>query len=145
MVLNLAINSLQEETDYLNNVFWHTNSLWLWRWLPHSLSKRQSLPTTTVLFSTMLNLVIMLKVLINLSCLTMKLCFCHSQAIFSISIKIIANKDAQQALLTEWTLWRPCRHSPFNWTPDVRAGFINKLKSLLCNFILVRAYKSRKA
>ena len=31
----------------------------------------------------------------------MKLCFCHSQAIFSISIKIIANKDAQQALLTE--------------------------------------------
>ena len=75
----------------------------------------------------------------------MKLCFCHSQAIFSISIKIVANKDAQQALLTEWTLWQPCRHSPFNWTPDVRAGFINKLKSLLCNFILVRAYKSRKA
>ena len=74
-VLNLAINSLQEETDYLNNVFWHNNSLWLWRWLPHSLSKRQSLPTTTVLFSTMLNLVIMLKVLINLSCLTWSCAF----------------------------------------------------------------------
>ena len=146
MVLNLAVNSVQDETDYLNNVFWHNNSLWLWRWLPHSLSKCQSLPTTTVLFSTMLNLVIMLNVLINLSCLTWSCArFCHSQAIFSISIKIIADKDAQQALLTEWTPRRPCRHSPFNWTPDVRAGFINKLKSLLCSFILVRAYKSRKA
>ena len=57
----------------------------------------------------------------------------------------IANKDAQLALLTEWTPQRPCRHSPFNWTPDVRAGFIYKLKPLLCNFILVCAYKSRKA
>ena len=28
------------------------NSLWLWRWLPHRLSKRQSLSTTTVLFRT---------------------------------------------------------------------------------------------
>ena len=26
--------------------------LWLWRWLPHRLSKRQSLSTTTVLFRT---------------------------------------------------------------------------------------------
>ena len=28
------------------------NSLWLWRWLPHRLSKRQSLSTTTVVFRT---------------------------------------------------------------------------------------------
>ena len=27
-------------------------SLWLWRWLPHRLSKRQSVSTTTVLFRT---------------------------------------------------------------------------------------------
>ena len=45
------------------------NSLWLWRWLPHRLSKRQSLSTTTVLFRTtftrtiklnLLNLLLML-------------------------------------------------------------------------------------
>ena len=32
------------------------NTLWLWRWLLHSLSKRQSLSTTTVLFRTTFNL-----------------------------------------------------------------------------------------
>ena len=29
----------------------HLQSFWLWRWVPHRLSKRQSLSTTTVLFS----------------------------------------------------------------------------------------------
>ena len=31
------------------------NPLWLWRWLPHRLSKSQSLSTTTVLFRTTFN------------------------------------------------------------------------------------------
>ena len=30
----------------------HLQSFWLWRWVPHRLSKRQSLSTTTVLFRT---------------------------------------------------------------------------------------------
>ena len=39
------------------------NSLWLWRWLPHRLSKRQSLSTTTVLFRTTFTRTIILNLL----------------------------------------------------------------------------------
>ena len=39
--------------------------LWLWRWLPHRLSKRQSLPTTTVLFRTTFTQTIKLNLLLK--------------------------------------------------------------------------------
>ena len=39
--------------------------LWLWRWLPHRLSKRQSLPTTTVLFRTTFTQTIELNLLLK--------------------------------------------------------------------------------
>ena len=41
------------------------NSLWLWRWLPHRLSKRQSLSTTTVLFRTTFTRTIKLNLLLK--------------------------------------------------------------------------------
>ena len=41
------------------------NSLWLWRWLPHRLSKRQSLSTTTVLFRATFTLTIKLNLQMN--------------------------------------------------------------------------------
>ena len=44
------------------------NSLWLWRWLPHRLSKRQSLPTTTVLFRTTFTRTIKLNLLKFVQC-----------------------------------------------------------------------------
>ena len=34
----------------------HDDTLWRWRWLPHRLLKRQSLSTTTVLFTTTVTL-----------------------------------------------------------------------------------------
>ena len=40
-------------------------SLWLWRWLPHRLSKRQSLSTTTVLFRTTFTRTINLNLLLK--------------------------------------------------------------------------------
>ena len=39
--------------------------LWLWRWLPHRLSKRQSLSTTTVLFRTTFTRTIILNLLMK--------------------------------------------------------------------------------
>ena len=41
------------------------NSLWLWRWLPRRLSKRQSLSTTTVLFRTTFTRTIKLNLLLK--------------------------------------------------------------------------------
>ena len=41
------------------------NSLWLWRWLLHRLSKHQSLSTTTVLFRTTFTPTITLDLLLN--------------------------------------------------------------------------------
>ena len=41
------------------------NSLWLWRWLPHRLSKRQSLSTTTLLFRTKFTRTIKLNLLLK--------------------------------------------------------------------------------
>ena len=52
------------------------NSLWLWRWLPHRLSKRQSL-STKVLFRTTLTRTIMLSLLIKWP-LGSKLSRCYS-------------------------------------------------------------------
>ena len=54
--LSWPINQLNQSNRVKNqslipSTAWH-NSLWLWRWLPHRLSKRQSLSTTTVLFRT---------------------------------------------------------------------------------------------
>ena len=40
-------------------------SLWLWRWLPHRLSKRQSVSTTTVLFRTTFTRTIKLNLLLK--------------------------------------------------------------------------------
>ena len=42
------------------------NSLWLWRWLPHRLSKRQPLSSTTVLFRTTFTRTIKLNLLLKL-------------------------------------------------------------------------------
>ena len=39
------------QLTWYHQLTWY-NSPWLWRWLPHRLSKRQSLWTTTVLFRT---------------------------------------------------------------------------------------------
>ena len=61
--LSWPINQLNQSNRVNNqslipSTAWH-NSLWLWRWLPHRLSKRQSLSTTTVLFRTMFTQMIM--------------------------------------------------------------------------------------
>ena len=50
----------------IDQLTWY-NSLWLWRWLPHRLSKRQSLSTTTVLFRTTFTQTIKLNLLLNSS------------------------------------------------------------------------------
>ena len=52
-----------QQTRLYNIIDWQSLSTWLWRWLPHRLSKRQ-LPTT-VLFRTTLNLTITLYELRN--------------------------------------------------------------------------------
>ena len=54
--LSWPINQLNQSNRVNNqslipSTAWH-NSLWLSRWLPHRLSKRQSVSTTTVLFRT---------------------------------------------------------------------------------------------
>ena len=49
------------------------NSLWLWRWLSHRLSKRQSLSTTTVLFRTTFTRTIKLNLLFRQLCLSPKI------------------------------------------------------------------------
>ena len=46
-----VINNFFKYNVYSDS-FYNTNSYWLWRWLLHRLSKRKSLSTTTVLFST---------------------------------------------------------------------------------------------
>ena len=48
----------------LNRRF-RSDSLWLWRWLPHGLSKRQSLSTTTVLFRTKFTRTVKLNLLLK--------------------------------------------------------------------------------
>ena len=53
------------ETHQLLITSLHSQSLWLWRWLPHRLSKRQSLPTTTVLFRTTFTRTIKLNLLLK--------------------------------------------------------------------------------
>ena len=45
--------------------FFNMFFLWLWRWLPHRLSKRQSLSTTTVLFRTTFARMIKLNLLLK--------------------------------------------------------------------------------
>ena len=54
------------QTPEYNTINWRdTTQLWLWRWLPHRLSKRQSLSTTTVLFRTMFTRRIKLNLLLK--------------------------------------------------------------------------------
>ena len=62
------IHSLVLIGEFINSrdTMWY-NSLWLWRWLPHRLSKRQSLSTTTVLFRTMFTGMIKLNLLFTSS------------------------------------------------------------------------------
>ena len=47
----IILDGLQIANFQYHQLTWY-NSFWLWRWLPHRLSKRQSLSTTTVLFRT---------------------------------------------------------------------------------------------
>ena len=69
----LLITSLHKPTSQLNwqitnNTATHPtwyDSLWLWRWLLHRLSKRQSLSTTTVLFRTTFTRTIKLNLLLK--------------------------------------------------------------------------------
>ena len=49
---------------FVHQLTWY-NSLWLWRWLPHRLSKRQSLSTTIVLFRTTFTVAIKLNLLLG--------------------------------------------------------------------------------
>ena len=51
-------------TRVYHQLTWY-NSLWLWRWLPHRLSKRQSLSTTTVLLRTTFTRTIKLSLLLK--------------------------------------------------------------------------------
>ena len=48
---NLCGSHLQSQSE-LYHLINYCEVSWLWRWLPHRLSKRQSLSTTTVLFRT---------------------------------------------------------------------------------------------
>ena len=56
------LNKLNHDTTHVIQLTWY-NSLWLWRWLLHRLSKRQSLSTTTVLFRTTFTQMIKLNLL----------------------------------------------------------------------------------
>ena len=60
----------QQEIKY-HQLWW--NSLWLWRWLPHRLSKRRSL-STTVLFRTNLTRASMLHQLMKIQNERKRLC-----------------------------------------------------------------------
>ena len=67
--LSWPINQLNQSNRVNNqslipSTAWH-NSLWLWRWLPHRLSKRQSLSTTTVIFRTTFTQTIKLNLLLR--------------------------------------------------------------------------------
>ena len=59
----------------------YPNTSRLWRWLPHRLSKRQSLSTTTVLFRTTftrtIKLNLFLKWLLGSNLSHISFCFCH--------------------------------------------------------------------
>ena len=65
MEIFLLLNDHKSQCHITVQLTWY-NSLWLWRWLPHRLSKRQSLSTTTVLFRTMFTRMINLNLLLNL-------------------------------------------------------------------------------
>ena len=55
--------SARRELTVLTKILF--GSLWLWGWLPHRLSKRQSLSTTTVLFRTTFTWTIKLNLLLK--------------------------------------------------------------------------------
>ena len=56
---NQPLRILTVPINKYHQLKWY-KSLWVWRWLPHRLSKRQSLSTTTVLFGTMFTRTIVL-------------------------------------------------------------------------------------
>ena len=56
-----------ESKTVMDSLTWGDNSLWLWRWLPHRWSKRQSLSTITVLFRTTFTRTIKLNLLLNIN------------------------------------------------------------------------------
>ena len=60
--LNWPIRSIT--TVKYQQLTWY-NSLWVWRWLPHRFSKRQSMSTTTVLFRTTFTRTIILNLLMK--------------------------------------------------------------------------------
>ena len=60
--LNWPIRSISRV--YCHQLTWYS-TLWLWRWLPHRLSKGQSLSATTVLFRTTLTRTIVFHLLIT--------------------------------------------------------------------------------
>ena len=61
---NWPIRSITKSIILHHQLMWY-NSLWLWRWLPHRLSKSQSLSTTTVLFRTTFTRTIKLNLLLK--------------------------------------------------------------------------------
>ena len=65
------------------------NSLWLWRWLLHRLSKRQSLSTTTVLFTTTFTRTIKLKLLLKKKTLSQT----NNTATIKSAIQLLALKQ----------------------------------------------------
>ena len=63
--LKKSNRSCRRCSKYNVKIFTTMWRLWLWRWLPHRLSKRQSLPTTTVLFRTTFTQTIKLNLLLK--------------------------------------------------------------------------------
>ena len=66
------VKSLDFFLSKLQQVLNEYNSLWLWRWLLHRLSKRQSLSTTTVLLRTTFTWTIKLNLLLKFFFLLVK-------------------------------------------------------------------------
>ena len=72
---NLCGSHLQSQSELYHVSWWYytlvidligqLHSLWIWRWLLHRLSKRQSLSTTTVLFRTTFTQTIKLNLLLR--------------------------------------------------------------------------------
>ena len=92
----------------------HFQSLWLWRWLPHRLSKRQSLSTTTALFRTTftwtIKLNLLLKWLLGSNLSHFYYCYYERQSIkitiwinWFIKLHKITVSDGSVCLHSQWT------------------------------------------
>ena len=95
-------------------------SLWLWRWLPRRLSKRQSLSTTTLLFRTTFTQTIILNLLFKFPC-SVSLCFTNFC-------------DAINCASVEKRVFPYLIDSLFNTTSRVTGVVIYLLMPLHCSF-----------